>query len=952
MTKATLRTTLAAVLAAGLLSGGLTDGAVAQSQATKRTFAHIGVDAPFDPSVVYGVLPNGMRYAIMKNALPAGLVSMRFHFNAGSAHEAEDQLGLAHFVEHMAFNGSKKVKEDELFKIMERLGASSGPDTNAYTGQRETVYLFNVPSVDEGKIDTALMLFRETASELLIDPAAVDRERGVVLSEERGRASPQMRAVEANMKAMYPGHPLGRSPIGSTEILRTAPAQRIRDFWDAYYRPERATLVVVGDIDPAMIEAKIKEKFSDWKGRGPDGKDPPPVNLAGRGTQVEVYTETGLLPQAGLTWLDTPRNLPDGPQASRERVIEGMVTGILSRRFAEVAQSPNPPFLQGVAQFGEMRGIVRQTGVATGGATDVKGSIESLVRVQKQAVEHGFRQDEVDRYITNTRAVLNGQIAAAATRRSPALADSLLGAITTEVAFRTPQQTLDNFNRVVGNLTLAEVNAVLRQNFSGKGPYLFVMDGKPYEGGKDAIAQVLASARAEQSTALAAAEVKAWPYADFGPAGQIVSRKTVDDLGLTFVTFANGVRLTVKKTDFNRNNIQIRATFGGGLLDLPKDKVSPAMMFSGAFTSGGLNKLTVVERQRVTTGKQVAVNAGVGPEGFFLSGVTRPEDFEMQMQLLAAQIIDAAWSPPAFAQMMDANARAFETIDTQPAAVFGLKAPLLMHSNDQRFASPTPEIYRSANVAEIKALMAPIVAEADMEVVIVGDIDVETAIAQAAKTFGALPKRKPKTEPPGARDVKFAAPTPEPIKLTHRGRADQGIAAIAFPGTGYWRDPELSDQLSTAMAILVDRVNEEMRERQGKSYGVGGGAALSRTYPDYGELMVQTEISADVMPLFFETVEREAVKLATEGATQDEVDRAIRPRRENIARGVVTNAYWMGVLPGAQGDEKRLADIRRDKERFTKVTPASVKAAAQQWLVPAKAWKLTVVPQPAAVAAN
>ena len=267
-------------------------------------------DVAPDPAWRFGVLPNGMRYALRKNATPPGQASVRLWFDAGSLMEADDQQGLAHFLEHMAFNGSKNVPEGEMVKILERHGLAFGADTNAQTSFDETTYQLDLPKTDADTVDTSLMLLREAAGELTIAPEAVDRERGVVLSEERTRDTPGYRVAIATLSAQMEGQlPPKRIPIGKTDVLKTAPAQRIRDFYEAYYRPERAVLVMVGDFDVDAIEAKVKAKFGDWAGKGVGGKNPDVGPVARRGPTAKLLVEAGSPWSVQMSWLRKPDGL-------------------------------------------------------------------------------------------------------------------------------------------------------------------------------------------------------------------------------------------------------------------------------------------------------------------------------------------------------------------------------------------------------------------------------------------------------------------------------------------------------------------------------------------------------------------------------------------------------------------------------------------------------------------
>ncbi|MCY7398331.1 MAG: insulinase family protein, partial [Sphingomonas bacterium] len=245
--------------------------ALAQPAATSAWGLRV-TDVVSDPAIRYGRLANGMRYAIRRNTTPKGTASVRLHFPFGSIGETEDERGLAHFIEHMAFNGTTNVPEGDMVKILERQGLAFGPDTNAATGFDSTTYKLDLPVTDKARIDTALFLMREVASEVKFDPAAVQRERGVIEGERRARDSFQLRYVTDLLNFQAPNTLYGkRLPIGTTPVITTAPAARIADLYRRYYRPENATLVIVGDVDPVALEAQVKAKFADWRGKGAAG---------------------------------------------------------------------------------------------------------------------------------------------------------------------------------------------------------------------------------------------------------------------------------------------------------------------------------------------------------------------------------------------------------------------------------------------------------------------------------------------------------------------------------------------------------------------------------------------------------------------------------------------------------------------------------------------------------
>ena len=289
---------------------------------------------PADPDIRFGSLPNGMRFAIRRQPIPAGEAALRLRFDAGSMMETDAQQGLAHFLEHMAFNGSKAVPEGEMVKILERLGLAFGADTNAQTGFDQTVYKLDLPKTDTETVDTSLKLLREAASELTIAQAAVDRERGVVLSEERASDSPSYRVYKSRLEYLLAGQRMpNREPIGKVDILQKAPADLIADFYHHYYRPERATIVAVGDFDPAAMEAKIRARFGDWKDNGPAGPEPDLGKVMPRKADAKLIVEPGAPLGLQVTWVRPPDVRPDTLAKRRSDLVEEL-------GFAAAARSP------------------------------------------------------------------------------------------------------------------------------------------------------------------------------------------------------------------------------------------------------------------------------------------------------------------------------------------------------------------------------------------------------------------------------------------------------------------------------------------------------------------------------------------------------------------------------------------------------------------------------------
>jgi len=919
-----------------------------------KVWAQTVSDLKPDPGVRFGTLPNGMRYALMKNATPKGLVSIRLRVGTGSFQESDAQQGLAHFLEHMAFNGSTKVPPGEMVKILERHGLAFGADTNASTDWTQTVYQLDLPTTDADTLDTGLMLMRQTASELLLDAKPMNSERGVVLSEERARDTPGYRVFKSRIEFLLPGALAARRlPIGKVEVIKNAPPETMRAYYEAYYRPERTTFVAVGDFDVDAMEAKVKALFSDWKGKGPAGADPMIAPLGKRAGSTKVVVEPGESLDVELTWEHPYDNAPDTAATRRRDLIERIAFAALNRRLERLARGENPPFITAGAGTGNTLKSAKFTSLSVtakpGGWQTALTAVEQAAR---RTVEFGVRQDEVNREITELRTAYTQAAAAAATRRSQSLAAQLVDSVDDGEVFTAPADNLARFEQSVKGLTATEVSAALARAFKGAGPLVFVSTPTPLDGGEQAVAAVYAKSRATKVEALAAVTTKDWPYASFGPPGQIAERKTVPDLDATMVRFANGVRLTVKSTKFRDNQVLVSAQVGHGRLGMPKDRLTAAWAAGFGLVQGGTRKISLEDMEEVLASRIYNINLGIGEDAFNFSGATRPADLAVQLQVMAAYVTEPGWRPEGFQRMRAFGDTMLRQMEATPSGVLRRDLGVLTHSGDKRWAFPDAATIAGQGAADLKALLEPGLASGPIELIIVGDIPVEQAIASVAATFGALPPRTGAADGPApGREVKFPAPTASPVVLTHQGRADQAIAYMAWPIPDFFADTRRARALRLVERVLSLRLIDEIRVAQGATYSPGTDWDASMTYPGYGYISASVEIPPEKVDGFFADVTRIVGDLRSKPVSPDELDRARKPRIEALQKSKQTNEYWLSSLAGAQEDPRRLDVIREAVPGLEQITAPELQAAAAAYLTDDKVWKMVVKPA-TKVAAN
>ncbi|UDF03881.1 pitrilysin family protein [Asticcacaulis sp. AND118] len=912
-------------------------------------FAQTHSDIKPDPQARYGRLPNGLTYIIYPNKTPPGVVSLRMRFATGSLMESEQQLGLAHFLEHMAFNGSKNVPEGDMVKILERHGLKFGPDTNAYTSFDETVYMLDLPKNDEEIIDTGLFLFRETAGNLTLDAKAIDRERGVVLGEERARNSPSYRAYVDWAKAAFPGQLYGhRLPIGSTDIIAKAPAQAFIDYYNDFYRPELTTVVVAGDIDADAIEAKIKAKFADLTPRSKR-----PLDKLSFGTYTPqkatayTYVEAGLRNSLQATWFKPVDESWETEATDFDDMLDDLTLSILNQRLERQAKATETAF----AAAGAGNSTVSKTAeTLTLSITPKPGkdkeAFEQAFTTVRQYETYGATEDEVARELADMTASLEAQAKGEKTRNTGAIVDALVGTLGDREVMTAPSQNLAFLNKIKPRLTAAAVSARAKTLFSGDGPLLAHMADDLGGFDKPAMLASYEALKAKTVEKPAAIVKKAWPYETFGKAPAAITRETVvSDLGVTELAYANGVKVNIKPTTFKDNEVLVNVRFGGGLTTIGQDKALPlqAANWVGLY-DGGLGKLDADEIKDTLAGRIFGLNFGIGEDAATLSGGTTPTDFALQMQVFMAFVTDTAYRPEALDRLKSFLPNYYQSLSATPNSVFSTKAPRLIRNGDLRFGLPEKDAALSVTNADAKALVTGILSTAPIEITIVGDITVEDAKKVLATTFATLPKRAETVAPvTGADTVSFPTANLHQV-LTHNGRADQNLSYVAWPTTDFFVDTKQARATEMLAEVLTLRLTDEIREKQGASYGSSAGSVMSNTFKGFGYLAAQATVKPEVDQTFYDSLLTIAEDLKAKPIEADELLRARKPVLDRYDVQIKTNGYWMGVLPGIQADPRDLPAIRSRKAEVEAVTPADIQAMAKKWLIKEKLLRIQVKP--------
>ncbi len=911
-----------------------------------------------DTRATYGVLPNGLRYVIRKNDTPKERVMVRMRIDFGSAGEADNEQGLAHFVEHMAFNGTTRVPEGEMVKLLERKGLAFGPDTNASTGYLATTYMLDLPKPTDDLLNTAMFLMRETASEISFDPKAVDKERGVVLEEKRVRENFSFQASRAAQAFLRPDTYFSkRFPIGTEEVIKTAPAERLKALYRTWYRPERTVIVVVGPVDVAAVEARIARAFGDWKN---DAPPPPPektvqdsctINLR-RGNEAEIFTHPQISESVGLLVHGKAPFTRDTQAARDYALLRDVGEAIFDRRVSRLIRKGDAPFLGiNLDQSFPLCGVysVLSFGVSAKDG-QWQAALPAAEQLLRQALQYGFTQAELDEQKRELRLSFENAVKTESTQSSGSMVNSFLAQTSRYRGVVTSAATrLQQWNRIEKTLNVKRVNAAFRDVYGKFGRPLVFATAKP-EHLKDQAA-LLAALNASRKVAVkppAAQATTKFAYGNWGEPGRIVEDKMIADLDIRTIRFANGVMLNLKKTPYDANSIFVNVAVDGGDVLLGKDKTAYRYL-GGSITAGGLGKHSVDELQSLTAGTTAGAGLGASLDRFTSGGRVTQEDLPLQMQLMAAYITDPGYREEALLRFKKTLPETYARLDATPGAALANRSAPILYGDDPRFTRPPIEVLQGLDFATYKAVNAQALATGAIEIGIVGDFDMDKTIAAVAQTFGALPQRAAAFVNRDKEIARGWSPKRGVFTISHQGEPDQ-LAWLRIWPTTDGRDLRRSLTHDILAEIISLRLIDELRENAGASYGASAGSSMSDDIAGFGSLYIATNGDVAKLALIDKIISDVVAEVRSKPADADLFERARKPTLELYSSWRQRNSTWIGLVASAQSDTKSLDDFRRSEEMFKSITPAEVLAEAQTWLKDDQAFTFHV--KPAAVVAR
>ncbi len=899
-----------------------------------------------DPAYRFGQLENGMRYVVRSNATPKGTAIVRMEVSAAALDESEAERGYAHFVEHMAFNGSTRVPEGDMIRLLEREGLAFGADTNASTSFSETNYRLDLPRNDPRLLDLALMLMRETASELTFSASAVEREKGVVLSEMRDRNSYSMRNLEDSIQFQYPGSLYAtRLPIGTEQALKSATAESLKSFWVREYVPGHTTVVVIGDFDTALVEAKIRERFADW--RGPSSDPQPksgPVSFADKGRD-DLFIDPALPERTEVTrhgpWLGGS----DTVARRRENLLREIGYNALNRRLLRISRQPQPPFRGAGFGTGDLFKDARTTRLIVD--TSDRKWREGLIaaaREYRRALRYGFTEAEIAEQVAGIRTDLRNATASADTRTHEALAGGVWALVRDQVVPSEPRAALERFEAFAPVITpKAVLKALKREAVPLDDPLLRFRGRYEPESGSEALRKAWNEAIRTKIAKDDARDTLNFAYGQFGTPGKVATDVTEPKLVIRQLRFANGVMLNLKRTELTKDRLLVKLSIDGGEKLDTKDAPFATELVP-YLAEGGLGAHSEDELQTILAGRTVDNEFATEDATLAATASTTPGDLELQLQVLAAYVTDPGYRSEGVERYRQDVNRYFAQATATPGSALGHRIGGIVSDDDPRFTLQAPEKYRALTYKALVDGIADRLRNGAIEIALVGDFDEAAAIAAVGATFGALPPREAAFRAYAEQPPRMFTANRERRVLRHTGPADQALVRYMWP-TRDDADPVASLQLELLERVTRVALTDSLREALGKAYSPGASSRLSHYWPGYGTFEITASVALGDVPVTEAAIRETVSRLRSAPIDADLLLRARQPMIEALHNALKSNGGWLALVDRAQGEAERIDRYLEAEKRLLAITAKDVEAAAQRWLDMAQALEITGMPE-------
>jgi zinc protease len=905
-----------------------------QPKPLTKAMAALGDSLPLDAEVKIGKLPNGMTYYIRKNGWPEKRVAIRLAVNAGSVLEDDDQQGFAHLLEHMLFNGTEHFKPGELVRYLESIGSRFGPDLNAYTSFDETVYMLDVPTDQDTLVDKAFLVMSDYAGRATLSDEEINKERGVVLEEWRLGQGADERMARKEYPIMYHGSRYAsRLPIGVPEVIQHTPPQRIRDFYQKWYRPERMALVVVGDVDPAKVEEQIRSQFADIPASSQLAELPEYEIPPHEGTLYSIASD----PEARYSSIQILYKHPAAEQKIvadyRRSIIQGLIVAMLGQRLDEISKLPNAPFINAYGYFGGMSRTVDTFNLfATVQDGGLARGLETLLTEAERLTRHGFGAAELERAKADVRASYERMYREADKTENSSFAREYVSHFLNGEPIPGLRAEYEYMVQFLPGISLEEVQSVMRTRIHEDNRVIVVES--PEKPGL----QVPSQADLEAVVANASKkDVAAWvdetpdrPLMGKKPkAGKITGRRTIDAIGVTVLTLSNGMEVWLKPTDFKHDQVLLAATATGGASIAEPAEYLEARYATSIVGEGGIGGFKPVELDKLLAGKLVGGAPSITNYWHGFSGSASPVDLETALQLTYLTFTEPTHRPEAWGVWKSRVKADLANRASDPNSAFGDSVQAVNFMNHYMVRPVTPADVDALDAARAIAFYKDRYGNAaDFTFYVIGAFDPGTIEPMIEQYLASLPSKGKPSSKYVDRGYRF---TPSSRKVTVR----KGIEPKSRTTLSFFADAGIDEmewyRLNMATNILQIRLREILREEQGGTYSVSVNPAHSQPYLPLGLISIGFGSAPENVDKMVAAVLAEIEKLKAEGPAAEDIQKVSEMDRRGLERSEKQNGYWVGALQMANRMKWDPARIASYRERAGSLTAENLQATFRKY---------------------
>jgi zinc protease len=916
---------------------------------------------PFFDEVIRDRLPNGMEYFVLEHPFPEDRVVLRLIVDAGSVLETEAQRGLAHFVEHMAFNGTEEFGENELVAYLESLGIQFGPDVNAYTSFDETVYKLEIPADDPEALETGFRVMQQWASALTFETDAIERERGVIVEEWRGSRGPTQRMLEQHIPVLFAGSRYAeRLPIGDMDVVRGADRDEFLRFYDRWYRPDNMAFVAVGDLPARRLERLVRRHLAPIeRPEAPLDRpyffvpDQPGVRASIAGdaeasrSTVSVYSFNSPPPSQRL-------------EDYREMLVRALFVSVLNERVRDIARDADAPITSG--GFGFNR-FLRDTEITVSSAvvrgSEVLDAFETLVTEVERAGRYGVTAAEVERARRRLTQSIEDSFVNYATRPAASLADELVrhwihGESVPGISFEyelyrefLPGISAEEVGAVATSFDLVD-NAVILTNLrlDGEGR---LPDGRPVPE-EEAFRAILERVRGSQLAPPAEETDEATLLPAEPEPGSIVERIQHASVGTTELVLSNGARVYLKPTTLSEDEILLSGYSPGGLSLVPDDLTAAARLAPSVARESGLGNLDAPRLDRLMAGRSARLGLDIGRTSEGLAGSSRGEDLPLLLEMVHAAFTAPRLDEGALENVRRQTIQQLEGAAASPRGQFSNRLQELFAAGDPRLEAPTPDGVAAVTLEEVASVYDDRFSDPeDFAFFIVGSFDPEEIEGEIERFIASIP-RPPDAEPAGPTgflespaDVGYPRPEGVVAEVLNAGREPVGQLVMVLHGPYEWSQEE-NLRFNAVGSLLDTRLREEIREAAGGAYSVGAGGWRWR-YPEAWSYM---QIGFGFDPQRLEELRERALavvdEVRTEAPSPDYLERIRAQQREEYRRNLQENSYWLAVLEFSIENARPFEQILDFPRLLEELDAEDIRETAARFLDPDRRIELVLLP--------